>query len=97
MILSFSNNCDKKLIPLLENFGKYIAVPSTLTDLLHQKNWDNIWEEVSGDPEWLWLQQKSSKVSKSHSVWGSSFSKEDFLEKWFEWNLKEGPIVLFNW
>ena len=27
MILPFSNNCDKKLVPLLENFGKCITVP----------------------------------------------------------------------
>ena len=38
MILPFSNNHDKKLIPLLENFGKCIAVPSTLMYLLNHKN-----------------------------------------------------------
>ena len=53
MILPFSNSYDKKLIPLLENFGKCIAVPSILMYLLNHKNWDNIWEEVSGDPERL--------------------------------------------
>ena len=56
MILPFLNNCDKKLITLLENFGKCITVPSILMYLLNHKNWDNIWEEVSGDPERLWLQ-----------------------------------------
>ena len=47
MILSFSNNCDKKLIPLLENFRKCITVPSVLEYLLNHKNWDNVLEEVN--------------------------------------------------
>ena len=42
-----------KLISLLENFGKYIAVSSILMYLLNHKNWDNIWKGVPGDPERL--------------------------------------------
>ena len=38
MILPFSNNCDKKLIPLLENFGKIMAVPSISMYLLNHKS-----------------------------------------------------------
>ena len=53
MILPFSNNCDKKLIPLLKNFGKCIIAPSILTYLLNQKNWDGL-EEGSCDLERLW-------------------------------------------
>ena len=53
---AFWNNCDEKLIPLLENFRKYITAPSILMYLLNHKKWDNIWEEVSGHPERLWLQ-----------------------------------------
>ena len=64
MILSFSNNCNKKLIPLSENFGKFITVPSILMYLLNHKNWDNIWEEVSGDSERLYLQQIDVSVER---------------------------------
>ena len=35
MILQFSNNCNKQLIPLLESFGKFITVPSILIYLLN--------------------------------------------------------------
>ena len=92
MIIPFSDNCVKKFIHLLENFGKCITVPSTLMDLLNHKNWDYIWEQVPGDPERLWLQLINLCLEKE-----SSFFKEDFLKERFEWNLKEGPNVLFNW
>ena len=55
MILPFSSNGDKKLMSLLENFGKCIAVFSTLMYWLNHKNLDNIWD-VSGDAERTWLQ-----------------------------------------
>ena len=75
MILPFSNNCDRKLIPLLEDFGKCITVPSILMYLLNHINWDNIWEEVSGDPHFcscllqegarknVWLLQNTLEIA----------------------------------
>ena len=38
MTLPFSNNCNKKLKSLLENFGKFIAVPLISWYLLNHKN-----------------------------------------------------------
>ena len=38
MILPFSNNCDKELVLLFENYGKCITAPSILMYLLNNKS-----------------------------------------------------------
>ena len=93
VILPFSNNYDMTLVSLLENSGKCIAVPSTLTYMLHNKNWDNISKDC-----YFTLCQILSQSRKNNSTRSSmdcSSFKKNVYHLQTQYNRKSARLFLY--